>query len=294
MKEYIFNEKFYIESMINARYVDENNPTYTIKNLARYNFYVLGMDKNQNYNSINEYMKKNCNIYTEVGYQNIINGCIRDAKKKAWANIEEIFITSEELERIKLLNDDRQEKLAFVLLADAKYDDACANKTTHISYLGVSDLYRFSRVTMPIKDRNLFLSFLYSDDLVEENLNPNFSGKKLKYVSENNNNDISLVLNEFNYKELAFTYMNWKYGGYKECKQCGRLFKPKKNMQYCKKCITKTDKNNTKTIRCQECNKEFTVELKNNKTIRCDKCQEKREKELRAERNARYYENHKN
>lgn len=33
MKDYVFNEKQAIEAMINANFVDDNNPTNTIKNL---------------------------------------------------------------------------------------------------------------------------------------------------------------------------------------------------------------------------------------------------------------------
>ena len=52
MKEYIFNEKEYIEGIIEARQIDLSNPTNTIRKLARYNFYVNGYTKSKNYNAI--------------------------------------------------------------------------------------------------------------------------------------------------------------------------------------------------------------------------------------------------
>ena len=107
--------------MINSGYVDPNNPTYTIKELSRYNHYIRGLNKTQNYDDINTYMRAHCNIYTEVGYQTAINGCIRDAKKRPFADISHIVITNDELQRIRALDDDRKERIAFVLLADAKY-----------------------------------------------------------------------------------------------------------------------------------------------------------------------------
>ena len=274
MKEYIFNEKRTIESIISNKAVDEVNITKTIKKLARYNYYVSGLSQDASYDMIVSYMKENSPDFTEVGYYKVIMGCIKDASKGTWKNIDKIVITKEELEAIQSLNDIRKEKLAFVLLADAKYDNACKNNQLNLSYLSLSDLYRLARVTMPVKERSMFLHFLYADGLVEINLNPLSTNKKLTYVSENDDN-VGLVLTENNYKELAFTYMNWKNGGYKECKSCGRLFKTKKegNQIYCKKCSPKHQVVKVKTIVCVDCGEEIIVDGRANRKIRCDCCQ---------------------
>ena len=285
MKEYIFNERAHIEEIINSGSVDSVNINKTIKKLARYNFYVLNQNEAESYDSIVQYMNKNYEDFCEIGSFEDINGCIRDANKSAWKDVEQVVITNKELETISALNDIRQEKLAFVLLADAKYDNAFKQKHINLSYLNNSDLYRFARVTMPIKDRSMFLHFLYENNLVEININPTTTHKKLLYVDENDN-DVGLVLTENNYKELAFTYMHWKNGGgYKECKTCGRLFRTKEagNQIYCKKCAPKTLLMEVKTIICQDCGREVTVDAKNNKTIRCEECQHEADKKAKRD-----------
>ena len=146
-------------------------------------------------------------------------------------------------------------------------------------------------MTMPINERSLFLHFLYKNNLVEINLNPTTSHKKLLYIDDDSS-DIGLVLNENNYKELAFTYLNWKNGGgYKECKSCGRLFKTKKqgNQIYCKKCAPKNLLMEIKTIICQDCGREVTIDAKDNETCRCELCRNTHVKMLRKEQNKRYY-----
>lgn len=272
MKDYIFNEQQDIESMMEHHYVDEINICRTIKKLARYNHYVLGLNDKESYDRINEYMKQNCKDYTEVGFYKSIHGCIKDANKGAWRQVDHVVITQQELDTIRALNDDRQEKLAFVLLADAKYDNAYKGKAINLSYLNMSDLYRLARVTMPIKDRAIFLHFLYENGLVEMNLNPETVHKKLTYVSEQDDGAV-IILDANNYKELAFTYMNWKYGGYKACKYCGRLFKAKKNTQYCKKCAPKYEKIEFRMGQCIDCGTEFEVDARNTTKCRCDVCQ---------------------
>lgn len=296
MKEYIFNEKKHIEEIINSGYVDEVNINRTIKKLARYNYYVRGLNHEESYDAIVEYMNKNYAYFSEVGSYSDINGCIKDATKSAWKNVDSVIITREELNTISSLNDIRQEKLAFVLLADAKYDNAYKQKDINLSYLNNSDLYRMARVTMPINDRSLFLHFLYEKNLVEININPTTTYKKLLYV-DNSDDDVGLVLTENNYKELAFTYLNWKNGGgYKECKDCGRLFRTKKegNQIYCKKCSPKHLLMEVKTIVCQDCGKEVTVDSKDNKACRCDMCQHEADKKSKREWWKKHNENMKN
>lgn len=296
MKEYIFNEKKHIEGIINSGYVDEVNINRTIKKLARYNYYVRGLNHEESYDAIVEYMNKNYAYFSEVGSYSDINGCIKDATKSAWKNIDSVIITREELNTISFLNDIRQEKLAFVLLADAKYDNAYKQKDINLSYLNNSDLYRMARVTMPINDRSMFLHFLYEKNLVEININPTTTYKKLLYVDDNND-DAGIILTENNYKELAFTYLNWKNsGGYKECKDCGRLFRTKKegNQIYCKKCSPKHLLMEVKTIICQDCGKEVTIDSKNNETIRCEECYQNYRRNYWKEKKREYRSRDKN
>ena len=272
--------------MINANFVDENNPTNTIKMIARYNHYVCQLDKDQSYNVINDYMRKNCSSYSEVGYYTAIQGCVKDATKRVWRDISQVIITKKELDAIKALNDDRQEKLAFVLLADAKYENACKDRNVNYSNISIPDLYRQARVTMPVKDRNMFLSFLYDNQLVQRNLNPDSSGFKLLYIYDED--ETALLLSENNYKELAFTYMNWKYGGYKECCSCGRLFKPKGNAQYCKSCTKENNTPRDRFIKCVDCGEIVEIGKFDSKTCRCSECQDKALHKSWAEAAQRY------
>ena len=282
MKEYVFNEKATIEQIINSGFVDDVNINRTIKKLARYNYYVQCLSEKESYDMIVSYMSANYPEFTEVGSYKDIQGCIRDASKSPWKDITQVVITKDELEKIQSLNDIRKEKLAFVLLADAKYDNAYKDKKVNCSFLSNSDLYRLSRVTMPIAERSMFLHFLYSEELVEININPMSKGKRLLYVSESDE-DVGLVLNEHNYNELAFTYINWKSGGYKECKKCGNLFKAKTNAQYCKKCSPKYEPVEKKTIVCVDCGKEIIINGKSSRKIRCDDCQHKKQLEYQRD-----------
>lgn len=295
MINFKFDDKFDIESKILNNYANSENPEETIRDLARYNYHVLGMNKEDNYDAILAYMKKNCVDFYEEKYFKIIYRNIVSAKKYKFRNVATVKITRSEIDKILGLNDIRKEKIAFVLLAVAKYYNNVSDDNNNRMYVSMSDLFKLARVAIPCKERATYLHFAYQEGILAEHT---FVGTNLKIVNfVDNDSDVVLELNEDDYKELAYTYLNYKSGGYKRCKGCGRLFKMKKNAPgrlYCKECGHKEDGNEFKVIQCVDCGVEFIVNALNTKTCRCEGCQEVKNKELKAIRNARYYESHKN
>lgn len=240
MKEYIFNEKEYIEAIINAKKVDLANPTNTIRKLARYNFYVNGYKKSKNYNAIVDYMTKNFKDFSEMTYQKSIDGCIKDVDKTPFKNIKSVRITKSELDKICLLDDIKKQKLAFVLLCTAKYRDQYNPNNCHKTDISATDLYKMARVVLPKEQRNIYLHFLIIDGLVEPHNNSKTKNKKLLFVSEDENDEVVLDLKEADYKELAYVYMSWKNNGegFTKCQKCGKTIKQSKTRprKYCEEC----------------------------------------------------------
>lgn len=298
MIDYIFNEKEYIEAMIKSNYVDNNAPMKTIRLLARYCYFVLGFDRDKSYQYIVSYMNLNAMDFHEQRSIKRVKECINSAKDSgAWKNITTVPITKGELDKISSLNDEKQEKIAFVLLADAKYYAQCSGKARNHSYLSISDIFKLARVPCPYKERAYFLNFLFKDREGGSFAQREIYGSrrnnvvyKLNYVSYDLNDEVVLELNENNYKELAFTYLNWKNGGYKECKNCGRLFKSKTNSQYCRKCAPKYKKIEYKVVKCSnpECNEDFFVDARNMTKCMCDDCYKEYRKKKNLEAVKRY------
>lgn len=250
MKEYIFNEKEYIERIINAGKVDLSNPTNTIRLLARYNFYVYGYKKSKNYNAIVDYMTKNFKDFSEITYQKSIDGCINDVDKTPFKNIDTVVITKSELDRIESLDDIKKQKLAFVLLCTAKYRDKYNPDNCHKTDISTTDLYKMARVVLPCSERNIYLHFLVTDGLVEPHNNSKTKNKKLLFVSEDDNDEIVLELKEIDYKELAYVYMSWKNNGegFTKCQRCGKTIKQSKTRprKYCEECADEAIKESWK------------------------------------------------
>ena len=294
MINFKFDDKKDIENKISSNYVNQENPEETIRDLARYNHHVLQMKKEDNYDVILEYMTKNCNDFYEEKYFKIIYRNISSAKKYKFRSVSHVKITKSEMDKIFGLNDIRKEKIAFVLLAVAKYYNNVSPDNNNRMYMSTSDLFKLARVSIPCKERAGYLHFAYQDGILVEHT---FVGTNLKVVGfVNNDSDVVIELTEADYKELAYAYLNYKDGGYKRCKNCGRFFKMNKNAPgrlYCKECGRKDQPNEFKIIKCIDCGEDVVVNQLNTKTCRCDECQQKALKDNWKKASQKYRELHK-
>lgn len=294
MVNFKFNDKTDIENKIASNYANSENPEETIRDLARYNYHVLGMKKEDNYDAILAYMRRNCSDFYEEKYFQIIYRNISSAKKYKFRNVSPVTITRNEIDKIVGLNDIRKEKIAFVLLAVAKYYNNVSSDNSNRMYMSMSDLFKLARVAIPCKERAGYLHFAYQEGILVEHT---FVGTNLKVVGfVDNSNDIVMTLSEDDYKELAYTYLNYKNGGYKRCKGCGRLFKMHKNEPgrlYCKECGQKEEVSEFKIVKCIDCDAEFAVNKFDTETCRCEDCYKEHRKNAVRENVRRFRDKNK-
>jgi hypothetical protein len=274
MINFKFDDRRDIEEKIHSNYVNQENPEDTIRDLARYNHHVLGMKKEDNYDAILAYMTRNCIDFYEEKYFKIIYRNISSAKKYKFRSVAPVKITRTEIDKIVGLNDIRKEKIAFVLLAVAKYYNNVSSDNNNRMYISMSDLFKLSRVAIPCKERATYLHFAYQEGILVEHM---FVGTNLKVAGfVDDSSETVLELGEDDYKELAYTYLNYKGGGYKHCRGCGRLFKVTKKSSmklYCKECGQKEETSEFKVIKCVDCGEDIVVGTLNTKTCRCEECQ---------------------
>ena len=291
MINFKFDDKTDIENKIHSGYVNQENPEDTIRDLARYNHHVLNMKKEDNYDAILRYMIKNCVDFYEEKYFKIIYRNISSAKKYKFRSVAPVKITRTEIDKIVGLNDIRKEKIAFVLLAVAKYYNNVSSDNNNRMYISMSDLFKLSRVAIPCKERASYLHFAYQEGILVEHM---FVGTNLKVVGiVDDSSETVLELGEDDYKELAYTYLNYKSGGYKHCKGCGKLFKMHKSTPgrlYCKDCGQKEEVDRFKILKCIDCGEDFVVDTRNMNKCRCDACQHEVNKEKTRQRVQKYRE----
>ncbi len=294
---FLFNEKTAIENMIKMHIVDNDNIFVTIKDLARYNYFVNQMDKEDNYISILKYLQKNGQNINEENVYQLIDECVKRAKKQPFRQADEVCITKSELEFIKSLNDIKKEKIAFVLLASAKYYDVIRGTQYCTAYMKNSDICKLARVTIPVAERNVFMQFAYDCNVLSRHSRAASIEKKVLFVSQDDNDKVVLRLKENDFKDLAYTYLAYKTPyQFRRCVVCNCwIKKDSKDRRLCKECSDKETEEGlmVKMIQCVDCGQSVYVSILNTKTCRCEDCQSKIDSKLNRERQQRWYDAHK-
>ena len=191
---FLFNEQSAVENMINMHIVDNDNIFVTIKDLARYNYFVNNMEKEESYSSILKYLQNNGVNINEENVYKIIDDCIQRAKKYPFKLVNEVCITQNELDFIKKLDNIKQEKIAFVLLASAKYYDAIRDIKYHTAYMRNSDICKLARITIPVAERNIFMQFAYDLGVLSRHSMAASTEKRVLFISEDENDEVVLRL----------------------------------------------------------------------------------------------------
>lgn len=289
MKQFKFNEQVAIEKMIKSNFVDKNNIVNTIYSLAKYNYHVLHLKDSINYSNILKYITNNCeNIFEESIYKDI-EGCIKSAKKHVLSTIDEVCITQNEMDMIRSLNDIKQEKAIFVLLAISKYFNALNNKDYDAVFLANSEICKMARITIPAKDRDAFMQFAYDKELLHRHTWCDSTIKRVAFVSHDTDDKVVLKLKEGDFKDLAYAYLAYiSPTQFRRCVNCGKWIRVnKQDRRLCKDCYNASsevkEKDMFKTVICVDCGKTIYVPVLNTKTCRCDECQHEATKQAKRD-----------
>ena len=289
-----FNEKSKIYSIVEDGDVNGLTINKAIWNAAIYYTQLNPVDKKDVFWKIVEFMNENYNDFMYQGYVSIINRDINKAYKYKIKDVSSINITKKEMDKIMSLNDIRKEKIAFVVLALAKYQNAESQRENDTFYAKTSEIFKFARVVIPEKERNLYFGFAYKEGILKQNFSIGYNALTASFI-DHDEDDVVLTLDEYDYLELAYAYLNYKNGGYKRCEACGRWFKFKSNAaKYCSIHRQDYELSSDVEIECIECGKRFLVNPLATETCRCEQCKQNHNKIINRERQKRWYDKQKN
>lgn len=318
---YYFNTRERINEVLNGPINKATMPS-VLFNLVWEVYHNISTDEQNIKNYIEGWMFGKTNDFHMSAYAKMIRGYIKKMKDMPWRDIQDtVKVRKSELEYISSFDDIKIEKLLFCYLAIAKFMDMSRPSPTHWESESDSAVFKMARVVIPAKERDYFIHDMIEGEYkvkIHQAYNNDDTSKRIDYISDDENDPVVLELDESNYHELAFTYLNWKNGGgYKKCKGCGRLFRVKNKAigdsekdnsargemaLYCKDCAPKykpkykgkddtaLDYEPPRKITCIDCGEEFYVEnYMDTETCRCLDCRDKHLKKIKSEQNRRYY-----
>ena len=307
---YYFNTQKRIDSVLNGQ-INKSTMSSVVFNLIWYAYYNVSTHEKDIVEYIKQWMGARTNEFHLSAYAKSIRGQIKRMKKMPWRDIRDtVKIRKSELEYISSFDDIKKEKLLFCYLAVAKFMDMSRSTPSHWESESDAAIFKMARVSIPVADRDYYINEMingmpaakihlayHNDDM----------SKRIDYISDDENDPVVIELDENNYYELAYTYLNWKNGGgFKKCRRCGRLFRIKggitengvKNRDgqdaqslYCRNCSQTRSESKYKDkdtssldyeprkIQCIDCGETVYIDnYKNNTTCRCVECQHEADK----------------
>ena len=311
---YYFNTQSRIDDVLNG-VINKSTMNSVIFHLIWYAYYNISKDEHEIVDYIESWMKDKTDAFHLSAYAKTIRRTIKKMDKIPWRNIKDtVKIRQSELEYISSFNDIKKEKLLFCYLAIAKFMDMSRDNPSHWENEKDSVVFKMARVTIPAKERDYYIYDMINDSYgakIYLNYKNDDTSKRIDYISDDEFDPVILELDENNYYELAYTYLNWKNGGgFKKCKNCGRLFRIKgatsdngvknkdgqrKESLYCRRCSTiyepkykgkdemSLDYQPKKAI-CDNCKEEFYLEsYKNSRSKLCPECYAKHRRERKTQ-----------
>lgn len=197
--------------------------------------------------------------------------------KEKYIESKEITIFTDEIDKIKTINDQNAEKVAFALLVYCKW----LNNLIWFT-MSKADIAREAKISnLNSVDQQRVITGLVQNQYVKSDVRKanrkycrGASGNEqqmwsLTYLLQDG--DIAFTISD--YENFVYRYLNYAYGGYFVCSGCGKIFKQNKNntRKYCSNCI-KYQPIEHKLIKCIDCEKEFEVDSLDTKTNRCPEC----------------------
>lgn len=299
MIKFKFNEINDMEDVAYGKNLSKFTVHEIINMLARYNYFIRELEYETNRQNIKSFIDAALSNVDMNEFANVVSMAVKNAPKHPISNVNEIIITKNEIEIIKSLNDIKQEKILFVILAIAKYNYIIYDgKYGYAAFCKYSDLFKMARVTVPIKDRAYFMQFVTQTGLIEIPNSPATISLKPTFVD--NDSKCAIKLGEVEFKDLAYAYMAYKEPHkFRRCTTCGKYFRRKKDengneVQKCRDCksMEHTNESNVKRKICENCGAIYIKSTKDNVSTMCETCYNEHRKIKKAEnmRNIRHKE----
>lgn len=266
----ILNEKEYVENCLKNKTLGEK-PYRTMFLIAEYYSQYLGYKKKRIESELIDFVSK---YYEDFKYRRLfwednIEKIAKKAGKHTLVEVDGVWITAKELQKIEKLNNKKLEQLAFTLLCIAKFNHIKQPDNEGWVNTDFKDVFKLARITCSVMQRCIMLNQLYNLKMLKfprriDNLNccvtyMSDRGEKVLFVSD--------------FRELGYEYLNYKGENFVRCAECGRLTRNNKNgtKKYCSDCAGYNSQH-WKKVTCIDCGKEFEVHPKNTETNRCEDC----------------------
>lgn len=239
----IIDEYHYVKEIIESK---QKPKEVSIKKLIIY--IIKYYYSEHKYNNINNYKRF---VFDKLSEFNLDSGYYRESlydhfvglmcKKvlKNQINIElanpiEVYLTKNEVNIIKSLPSEREQKLLFTMYVLAKTRN---NSKGWINY-SLKEIFQYANINVKRSEKILMINDLRALGAITTSMSYKRTGFKVEYKEETDDNPREYIIKDF--KNIGNQYIASIRNGWKMCECCGRLIKIKgPATKYCNKCAYK-------------------------------------------------------
>lgn len=277
----IANEKKLAEECI-EKGIPGKKPLATLDVVAKYLHWHEGLNGNQLAKALSDLIFEHRLEFngSKSYWLKKIEELVKNAGKRAPYEIDGVWITESELKEIAALEDKVLERLAFTMLCIAKLNkEKCPDNGGWVN-LGSNDISRLANVYDKDVQRVERMAALYEKGYIRLPEDIGCENYKVAFVDDDSEN--KLYVSDF--RDLGFTYRQYKGERFIRCAKCQRLVMDNANgtKKYCGDCAAYKPISE-KELLCVDCGKRFIVPAKNNRAHRCPECQAELTKQISRE-----------
>ena len=232
---FIFNELEYAESLL------EYGPKKSIKNndlyiLGRYYSY-MGYDLKEIRNGVESFLKKYNTGYNEVLFSNQLDKIVKDSVKIPLRIPKPVYITKNEINKIRSVHNYKMEKILFVLLVVSRYYKLMRDKEYNGYYVNqtFSSILSLAHVYAKKSDKEIMQHVLrdlgFIRPIEPDGIHKSNGKDNLQLLYDDENSEKTIYITDMN-KIIEF------YPFF--CSVCGKITEKKSNRQkMCDECFYK-------------------------------------------------------
>lgn len=216
---------------------NSRNRFYELSVLSRY-LYSIGKTKEEIQEDIVKFCERYFENFNYVKYRNKLYQIFKNCTKYKLIQVDTIDITREELKMCTGLGSFEESKLLFTLLCLYKlHKQLYDNKFINLKYSTITKMAHITTVKKMIK----LLTNLCQKGFVRVCINGS-----IEWVYElPQPEEDEIIIKVYDIDNCGLYYVDYIKGGYKECRNCGRMIRRSSNNKYCDSCkkIVKNEQN---------------------------------------------------
>lgn len=233
----VLNEKEYVEEILTAKRIATKSDLMVI---AKYLRNETECDIAETLAMLSSIMTKICRNFNPIKSAKYLESLAIKATNMPLRQIEFIKITSRELASIANVKSAKLQRLLFVILVYAKYNNTLNENNNNWCNLTIGELYRYAKVsTKNAKEKALFLNALYKMGCIS------FSAQNTNLhircnIVDNEPDKDSIKINDI--RELGYQYLNiYNPAQFTYCQNCGVIIRKKvksdHSVKTCSSCL---------------------------------------------------------